>query len=98
MQLVPSKPQYQPGEAASYTIKASDSSGKPVAAEFSLGVVDEAIYAIKPETVGSILNAFYGKVYSQVSTESSLTTTSAGRRASARCSWPACARRKRWRS
>ena len=28
-----------------------DSSGKPVAAEFSLGVVDEAIYAIKPETV-----------------------------------------------
>ena len=72
MQLVPSKPQYQPGEAASYTIKASDSSGKPIAAEFSLGVVDEAIYAIKPETVGSIMNAFYGKVYSQVSTETSL--------------------------
>ncbi len=73
VQLVPSKPQYQPGEAASYTIKASDSSGKPVAAEFSLGVVDEAIYAIKPETAGSIVNAFYGRVYSQVSTESSLT-------------------------
>ncbi len=72
VQLLPSKPQYQPGEAASYTIKASDSSGKPVAAEFSLGVVDEAIYAIKPETAGSIVNAFYGKVYSQVSTESSL--------------------------
>ncbi len=52
VQLLPSKPQYQPGEAASYTIKATDSSGKPVAAEFSLGVVDEAIYAIKPETVG----------------------------------------------
>ena len=51
VQLVPSKPQYQPGEAASYTIKATDSSGKPVVAEFSLGVVDEAIYAIKPETV-----------------------------------------------
>jgi uncharacterized protein YfaS (alpha-2-macroglobulin family) len=72
VQLVPSKPQYQPGEAASYTIKASDSGGKPVAAEFSLGVVDEAIYAIKPEIAGSIMNAFYGKVYSQVSTESSL--------------------------
>ena len=63
--LLPSKPQYQPGEAASYTIKATDTSGKPVAAEFSLGVVDEAIYAIKPETVGSIVNAFYGRVYSQ---------------------------------
>ena len=72
MQLVPSKPQYQPGEAASYTIKASDASGKPIAAEFSLGVVDEAIYAIKPDTVAAILNAFYGKVYSQVSTETSL--------------------------
>ena len=55
VQLLPSKPQYQPGEAASYTIKATDSGGKPVAAEFSLGVVDEAIYAIKPETVGSIV-------------------------------------------
>ncbi|MGA2689673.1 MAG: alpha-2-macroglobulin family protein, partial [Candidatus Korobacteraceae bacterium] len=63
----------QPGEAASYTIKATDNSGKPVAAEFSLGVVDEAIYAIKPETVGSIVNAFYGRVYSKVSTETSLT-------------------------
>ena len=72
VQLLPSKPQYQPGEAATYTIKASDSSGKPIAAEFSLGVVDEAIYAIKPEIVGSIMNAFYGKVYSQVSTETSL--------------------------
>ncbi len=73
VQLLPSKPQYQPGEAASYTIKASDSAGKPIAAEFSLGVVDEAIYAIKPEVAGSIMNAFYGKVYSQVSTETSLT-------------------------
>ncbi len=72
VQLVPSKPQYQPGEAASYTIKASDAGGKPVAAEFSLGVVDEAIYAIKPDAVGSIMNAFYGRVYSQVSTDTSL--------------------------
>ena len=84
VQLLPSKPQYQPGEAASYTIKATDSSGKPVAAEFSLGVVDEAIYAIKLETVGSIVNAFYGRVYSRVNTETSLTyyfSGQAGKRA-----------------
>ena len=82
--LVPSKPQYQPGEAASYTIKASDAAGKPVDAEFSLGVVDEAIYAIKPETVSTILNGFYGHVYSQVSTDTSLTyyfSGQAGKRA-----------------
>ncbi len=84
VQLLPSKPQYQPGEAASYTIKATDSGGKPVAAEFSLGVVDEAIYAIKPETVGSIVNAFYGRVYSRVTTDTSLTyyfSGQAGKRA-----------------
>ena len=102
VQLVPSKPQYQPGEAASYTIKASDSSGKPVVAEFSLGVVDEAIYAIKPETAGSILNAFYGRVYSQVSTESSLTLLlqrpggqaqdAAGERASVEGAWRSSSR------
>ena len=74
VQLQPSKPQYQPGEAATYTLKATDITGKPVsAAEFSLGVVDEAIYAIKPDTAGTILNAFYGTVYSRVGTESSLT-------------------------
>ena len=74
VQLQPSKPQYQPGEAAAYTLKATDRSGSPVAgAEFSLGVVDEAVYAIKPDTTTPILNAFYGTIYSRVNTESSLT-------------------------
>ncbi len=83
--LQPSKPQYHPGQPGAYTIKATDASGKPVAgADFSLGVVDEAIYAIEPESLGSILNAFYGTVYSKVSTDSSLSyyfTGQAGKRA-----------------
>jgi uncharacterized protein YfaS (alpha-2-macroglobulin family) len=82
--LTPSKAQYLPGEAASYTIKATDTSGKPVSAEFSLGVVDEAIYAIQPETVLPILKAFYGTVYSKVNTDTSLTyyfSGQAGKRA-----------------
>ena len=82
--MQPSKPQYQPGQPGAYTIKATDSSGKPVSADFSLGVVDEAIYAIEPETVGSIVNAFYGTIYSKVSTDSSLTyyfSGQAGKRA-----------------
>src|SRR5208283_2313885 len=82
--LQPSKPQYQPGQPGAYTIKATDSSGKPVAAEFSLGVVDEAIYAIEPEAAGSIVSSFYGTVYSKVSTDSSLTyyfSGQAGKRA-----------------
>ena len=76
--LQPSKPQYQPGQPGAFTIKASDSAGKPVSAEFSLGVVDEAIYGIEPESTGKIMSAFYGIVYSKVSTDSSLTYNFSG--------------------
>ncbi|MBZ5657875.1 MAG: alpha-2-macroglobulin [Acidobacteriia bacterium] len=72
VQLQPSKPQFQPGEAASYTIVAKDAQGKPAAAEFSLGVVDEAIYAIRPEATTDILKFFYGRVFNHVNTDSSL--------------------------
>jgi alpha-2-macroglobulin len=72
VQLQPSKPQFQPGEAASYTLVAKDAQGKPAAAEFSLGVVDEAIYAIRPESTTDILKFFYGRVFNHVYTDSSL--------------------------
>ncbi len=68
-----SKPQYQPGEPAVFTLTARDSSGKPVpAAELSLGVVDEAIYAIRPEGARDIMQFFYGDNYNRVNTDSSL--------------------------
>jgi alpha-2-macroglobulin len=72
VQLQPSKPQFQPGEAASYTVVAKDAQGKPASAEFSLGVVDEAIYAIRPEATTDILKFFYGRVFNRVTTDSSL--------------------------
>ena len=72
VQLQPSKPQFKPGEAASYTIVAKDAKGKPTAAEFSVGVVDEAIYAIRPEATTDILKFFYGRVFNRVNTDSSL--------------------------
>ncbi len=46
--------------------------------------MDEAIYAIKPDTTPNIMNAFYGRVYSKVSTDTSLTyyfSGQAGKRA-----------------
>jgi|HubBroStandDraft_6_1064221.scaffolds.fasta_scaffold00933_13 uncharacterized protein YfaS (alpha-2-macroglobulin family) len=94
--LQPSRPQYQPGQPGAFTIKATDSSGKPVSAEFSLGVVDEAIYAIEPESVGGIVSAFYGTIYSKVSTDSSLTyyfSGQAGKRAMQLASAPGAASR-----
>ena len=72
VQLQPSKAQFEPGEGASYTIIAKDTQGKPTSAEFSLGVVDEAIYAIRPEATTDILKFFYGRVFNRVTTDSSL--------------------------
>jgi len=83
LELTPSKPQFKPGEAGVYTLLARDSAGKPVAGEFSVGVVDEAIYSVKPDGTPDILNHFYGKQFSRVSTDSSLSyyfTGEAGKR------------------
>jgi uncharacterized protein YfaS (alpha-2-macroglobulin family) len=68
----PSQPQLQPGQKATYTVFVRDAAGQPVRGEFSLGIVDEAIYAIQPETGSDIFNSFYGMVYDRVGTETSL--------------------------
>ncbi len=68
------KPQYKPGESGTYKLEATDNAGKPVArADLSLGVVDEAIYAIRPDRTPGILNFFFGHDYNSVFTENSLT-------------------------
>ena len=72
IEIQPSKKQFAPGQDASYTILAHDSQGKPVAGEFSVGVVDEAIYGIYPDSSGDINSAFFGPVYDRVSTDSSM--------------------------
>src|SRR5207302_2422408 len=70
--LTPSQAQFKPGEPARYNISAKDSTGTPVVGEFSLGVVDEAIYAVEPDRTGDIHQFFYGSVGDGVGTESSL--------------------------
>ncbi len=71
--LAADKPQYLPGESAQYTIEAKSVDGKPVAgAEFSLGVVDEAIYGIRPDTMPSLVDFFFSRDYNSVLTNSSL--------------------------
>lgn len=69
--IEPSQPQFKPGEAARYNITALDAAGKPVAGEFSLGVVDESIYAVRPDATGDIHDFFYGSVGNSVRVESS---------------------------
>ena len=70
--IQPSQKQFQPGQKASYTLLVHDSNGKPVSGEFSIGVVDEAIYAIRPDTSGDPFDLFYGPAYDSVALSSSL--------------------------
>jgi alpha-2-macroglobulin len=70
--IQPSQEQFQPGQKASYTLLVHDSNGKPVSSELSIGVVDEAIYAIRPDMNGDPHDYFYGPAYDRVFVESSL--------------------------
>lgn len=59
----PAKTQYEPGDKASYDVLAVDSAGKPVQADLSFGVVDEALYSVRPDTTPDIVSSFYPKRY-----------------------------------
>ncbi|MDT7688011.1 MAG: alpha-2-macroglobulin [Acidobacteriota bacterium] len=73
LEIIPNKKEFKPRETASYTVLARNSDGSPAAgAEVSLGVVDESIYSISPESVGDIRREFYGQRYSSVQTSFSV--------------------------
>ncbi|MBI5368843.1 MAG: tetratricopeptide repeat protein, partial [Planctomycetes bacterium] len=49
----------RPGGQVTFDVTATDQNGQPVAAEFSLGLVDEAVYSIAGEKTPHILGHFY---------------------------------------
>jgi len=57
--LAPDKETYQPREEATYRIEATDHSGRPVRAEFSLDLVDKAVLALAGEGGETLLDRFY---------------------------------------
>ncbi|MFQ6096246.1 MAG: alpha-2-macroglobulin, partial [Armatimonadota bacterium] len=69
LSLEPNKPEYAPGEPATYDITTLDPQGRPVPAEISLGVVDDSIYAVREESVPDIVDAFYARRPNLVSTD-----------------------------
>lgn len=79
LDIIPNKQEYKPRETVSYTILARNASGSPApGAEVSLGVVDEAIYSIQPETAGNIKREFYGRRYNEVQTSLAIHYTFTG--------------------
>jgi uncharacterized protein YfaS (alpha-2-macroglobulin family) len=55
----PSKQKFLPGEKGSFDVFAVDYQGHPVQADLSFGEVDEALYSVRPDDTGNIVNAFY---------------------------------------
>ncbi|HAG09249.1 MAG TPA: hypothetical protein DCK87_06800, partial [Desulfotomaculum sp.] len=68
MTVTPSKKNYEPGEVVTCRLKTVNAANKPVQAEVSLGVVDEAIYALRQDRTESIFDFFYAPQYNLVVT------------------------------
>lgn len=55
------RPQYLPGDRVRYRVKTTDASGRPLPADLSLGVVDAAIYGLRPDRTPDPYRVFWGK-------------------------------------
>ncbi len=66
--LTADKPVAKPQEPGLFTVRVTDATGSPVRAQLSLGVIDEAVYAIAPDTTPDPVRFFYRREYSRVGT------------------------------
>lgn len=65
----PDKETTGPGDTITYTVTTTDAaSGKPVAADFSLGVVDESIYALRADDPKALQKEFFPHRTNRVNT------------------------------
>lgn len=60
---------YKPGQPGVFSIRTLDAAGQPVAAQVTLGVVDEAVYGVKQDDTPDGLRVFYRTEYSRVTTD-----------------------------
>ncbi len=67
----PSKARFLPGETGSFDVFAVDSHNQPVEADLSFGEVDEALYSVRPDETGNIVNFFYPRRSVELSPETS---------------------------
>jgi uncharacterized protein YfaS (alpha-2-macroglobulin family) len=58
----------RPGEPGVFALRVADSSGAPVRAQISVGLVDEAVYGVRTDTTPDPLRFFYRREYSMVGT------------------------------
>ena len=77
--ITPDKQVFQPQQTAGYDVFARDWQGKPVSADFSFGVVDEAIYSLYPDSSGDMVKKLYPDRYVFAAVDSSLQYYFSGR-------------------
>lgn len=70
--ITPSKDTFQPEQTIGYDVLTTDSTGKPIAADISFGVVDEAIYSLHPDSSGDMIRALYPRRFVEANVDSSL--------------------------
>jgi uncharacterized protein YfaS (alpha-2-macroglobulin family) len=61
VRIEPDQARYRPGDPARYLIRTRDGRGRPVSAEVAIAVVDEAIFAVRPDTTPDLFTAFWGR-------------------------------------
>ncbi len=67
--VTPDQPVGKPRQAGRFRLAVTDASGAPVRAQLSIGVIDEAVYGVKPDHTPDALRFFYRLNYSRVSTD-----------------------------
>ena len=70
--ITPAKDVFQPQQTVTYDVAVSDFAGKPVSADLSFGVVDEAIYSLYPDSSGDIVQSLYPQREVESQVDSSL--------------------------
>ncbi|MFQ6100107.1 MAG: Ig-like domain-containing protein [Anaerolineae bacterium] len=73
--ITPDREKYAPRDEALFTVQVSDALGNPVQAQFSLALVDEAIFALAEDETPPIFDAFYAPRADLVRTFDSLQPT-----------------------
>jgi hypothetical protein len=72
VEITPAKDLFQPQQSATYDVVTRDFTGKPVSADLSFGVVDEAIYSLYPDSSGDMVKSLYPQRYVESQVDSSL--------------------------
>ncbi len=73
LEVTPDKQTYRPGERGTVSVRATDERGAPVQnVDVALAVVDESVFAIRPDNTPDIQRFFYSSRWNEVMTSSSL--------------------------